>query len=108
MVREGSISPFSLDPEDVGLERALLDDLRGGEAEENASILRSVLEGEKSPRSDVVALNGAAALFVSGLAKDVQEGLAAARDALESGRALRVLERYAESSQRASTGSGSP
>jgi anthranilate phosphoribosyltransferase len=108
LVREGAISPFTLSPEELGLERAPLDDLRGGEAEVNASILRSVLEGEKSPRSDVVALNGAAALFVSGLAKDVPEGLAAARDVLKNGRALRVLERYAESSRRASTRSGPP
>jgi anthranilate phosphoribosyltransferase len=103
LVKDGSIQPFTLNPEELGLGAAPLDALRGGEAEENAVILRSVLEGEKGPRSDVVALNAAAALYVSGLARDVSEGLDSARDALESGRALRVLERYAESSQRAST-----
>ena len=51
-----------MSPEDLGLKRAPVDALYGGEAEENASILRSVLDGENGPRSDVVAVNAAAAL----------------------------------------------
>jgi anthranilate phosphoribosyltransferase len=100
LVKGGRSEPFRLSPEDLGLERAPVDALRGGDAEENASILRSVLEGESGPRSEVVAVNAAAALFVSGLAKDFREGLDTAREVLRDGRALRVLERYAESSQR--------
>ena len=100
LVRDGKVEPFLLSPEDIGLEPAPVDALRGGEAEENASILRSVLEGETGPRSEVVAVNAAAALFVSGLAKDLREALEAAREVLRDGRAQRVLERYAESSQR--------
>jgi len=100
LVRNGSVEPFSLSPEDLGLKRAPVDALCGGEAEENATILVSVLEGETGPRSEVVAVNAAAALFVSGLARDLREALDAAREVLRAGRALRVLERYVESSQR--------
>ena len=100
LVKNGNVEPFSLSPEDLGLERAPVDALRGGEADENAAILRSVLEGETGPRSEVVAVNAAAALFVSGLARGLREALDTAREVLRGGQALRVLERYAESSQR--------
>lgn len=106
--RDGRLEPFVLDPEDLGLEPAPLDRLRGGEAQENADILRSVLSGETGPRREVVALNAAAALFVAGLVRDLRDGLHTAGDALDSGRALRVLERYAESSQRLSVEGGDP
>jgi len=101
LVKDGKIEPFTVDPEELGMERAPIESLRGGEATENFAILRSVLEGERGPRTDVVALNAAAALFVSGLAGSLADGVAMAGESLGSGKALRVLERYAESSQRA-------
>jgi len=108
LVKEGRVQPFSLDPDELELERAPIEALRGGDAKENFAILRSVLDGESGPRSDVVALNAAAALFVAGLATSIPEGLEAARDGLRNGKALRVLERYAESSQRAASNGESP
>lgn len=102
LVRASGLEPFSVDPGELGLDRAPIEALRGGDPEANAAILRSVLDGEEGPRSDVVALNAAAALYVSRLARDLHEGLDTARDVLKSARALRVLERYAESSQRIS------
>ncbi len=100
------IEPFSMAPEDVGLERAPLEVLAGGEAEENAGILREVLGGETGPRSDIVALNAGAACWIGGLAPTLEDGVAMARDTLVSGKAQRVLERAAESSRRATDEGG--
>jgi len=108
LVKNGKAEPFTKDPEKLGLERAPLEARRGRDLKENVTILRSVLEGERGSRSDVVALNAAAAIYISGLAGSLAEGLAMARDGLESGKALRVLERYAESSQRAAANGEPP
>ena len=77
---------------------------RGGEAEENKTILEAVLNGEEGPKADVVALNAAAALGVGGLTRDLAEGLDVARDVLKNGGAWRVLTRYTETSQRLAAG----
>jgi anthranilate phosphoribosyltransferase len=99
-VNEGRVSAFRLDPRDLGVARAPLDALRGGDATTNASILRTVLEGEGGPRADVVALNAAAALGVAGLTRDLAEGLDVAREVLRNGGASRVLARYVETTKR--------
>ncbi len=65
---------------------------QGGSALDNASMTRGVLQGEHGPRRDVVLLNAAAALVVSGQAEDLREGLEVARQAIDSGHALAVLE----------------
>jgi anthranilate phosphoribosyltransferase len=103
-VNEGKVEPFTLDPSELGLGHAPIEALRGGDAHENASILKSVLEGEEGPKGDVVALNAAAALGVAGLTGNLEEGLSVARDVLKSGQAARVLERYVESSVRLAAG----
>jgi anthranilate phosphoribosyltransferase len=61
-VKGGKISSFEIDPDALGLSRAKLDDITGGTAEENAGMLRGVLEGERGPRRDVVLMNSAAAI----------------------------------------------
>ncbi len=99
-VTDGRVELFSLDPTELGLKSTPLSALKGGEVEENARILRAILDGETGPRADVVALNAAAALGVAGLSKDLSEGLKVARDVLKNGSAARVLSRYVESSQR--------
>ena len=97
---EGRVEPFTLDPEDLGIERASIESLKGGDADENAKILRAVLDGEQGPKAEVVALNAAAALGVAGLSKDLAEGLEVAREVLRNGSATRVLSRVSETSQR--------
>ncbi len=100
-LRDGKVTPFSLEPQDVGLTSAPIEALRGGDtAAANAQILREVLEGAPGPRSDVVALNAGAALELAGLAGSMRDGVARARDLLRAGAAARVLQRYAESSRR--------
>jgi anthranilate phosphoribosyltransferase len=99
-VNQGRVTPFALDPADLGIARAPLEALQGGDAQRNAEILRSVLEGEEGPRADVVALNAAAALGVAGLTRDLAEGLRVAREVLKNRGAARVLARYVETSKR--------
>jgi len=101
-VQGDRVESFALDPAEHGIEPAPIESLVGGDSKKNADILRSVLDGEEGPRSEVVALNAAAALHVAGLAGNMRRGLDMAREVLRSGRALRVLERYAESSHRQS------
>ena len=93
-VRDGDVREGHLDPSTLGLARASLDDLRGGDAEEAASIARGVLSGEPGPRRDVVLLNAAAALEVAGRSADVAEGLLLAADTIDSGAAAGTLARW--------------
>jgi len=96
----GTITTFPLDAVELGLARARLSDLHGGEPEENAAITRRVLEGEKGPHRDIVVLNAAAALLVGGKAADMEEGLELAQEAIDSGKALQKLEQLVEFSHR--------
>ncbi|HSF15860.1 MAG TPA: anthranilate phosphoribosyltransferase [Vicinamibacteria bacterium] len=99
-VNDGKVERFTLEPDKLGLNKAPIDALRGGDASANAEILSRVLGGEEGPRADVVALNAAAALGVAGLSRDLAEGLEVAREVLRSGGAARVLTRYVETSRR--------
>ncbi len=80
-----------LEPERFGV-RASLDQLRGGDAGENAAVILAILGGERSPRADVVALNAALALLVAGAVERLDEGLEEARRSLSSGAAMAALE----------------
>jgi anthranilate phosphoribosyltransferase len=86
------VTEWSVDPEELGLAPATMDDLRGGDAAFNAGVIRSVLEGEQGPRRDIGILNAAAALMVAERVDDLQGGLALAADAIDSGRAVEVLD----------------
>lgn len=92
---QGQVTTFALDPAGLGLPRATLDDLLGGDAQENAQITRAILSGQaQGPRRDIVLLNAAAALSLE--SRDWAAGLAAARAAIDSGAALATLERWIE------------
>jgi len=90
-VRGSSIALRQISPGDVGLEPAPITALRGGDAAENAGILRSIFAGEQGPRRDVVLLNAAAVLVAAGVAKDLQDGVQRAAAAIDAGRATGVL-----------------
>jgi anthranilate phosphoribosyltransferase len=82
-----------MDPSHFGLQAARLEDLRGGDRKENARILREILAGkDRGPKRDAVLLNTAAALFVGGKAKSLNEGLELAAELIDSGKALAKLE----------------
>jgi len=93
------VKDFTLDPVELGLPKARVEDLQGGTAEENAQITRAVLSGQQGPQRDVVLLNAAAALMVGGMAEDLQEGLERAAGAIDSGAALGKLEALVALSQ---------
>lgn len=88
---EGCVRTYEFDPKEVGIPYARLADLRGGDAATNAAIIKAVLEGEPGPRRNVVLLNAAFALVAGGRAENVEEGLALAAAAVDSGKALAKL-----------------
>jgi anthranilate phosphoribosyltransferase len=91
--RDGSVNTFYLHPADVGVPKAPLESLKGGDAHENAAIIRSVLAGALGPARDVVVLNAGAALFIAGAASSVGDGIGRASQALDRGEAKRTLDR---------------
>lgn len=101
-VRDGQVRETTLDPEALGLARATIDDLRGGDAEASAEIARKVLDGEPGPKRDAVLLNSGAALEVAGRARDLAKGISLAAEAIDSGAAARALDRWVEASARQS------
>ena len=96
---DGGRKEYQLDPVDVGLKPSDSQAVRGGGPVDNARIAREVLEGAVGPRRDVVLLNTAAALRASGRAKDWRDGIGAAAEAIDTGRAAEVLQRWARISQ---------
>lgn len=93
---DGSIRSFEVAPEDAGLPRCSVDDLRGGDAATNAAAIRALLGGQHGPFRDTVLMTSAAALIVADKAAGLKEGVARAAEAIDSGRAARVLERLAQ------------
>jgi len=93
--REGSVRSYEVEPEEFGMARATLEDISGGDATENAAIIRAVLDGEKSPRRDVVLLNAAAALVAAGRADRIADAIMLAADSIDSGAAAEKLEALA-------------
>ncbi len=89
---DGAIREYEIIPEDAGLPRAGLEDLKGGEPEENAQAIRDLLKGAKGPYRDIVLLNAAAALKLAGLADDLKSGAALAASAIDDGRAQSALD----------------
>ncbi|GAB4390021.1 MAG: anthranilate phosphoribosyltransferase [Thermodesulfovibrionales bacterium] len=89
--RDGQVENSIIAPEDFGLRRADVKDLAGGDAEENARITLSVLEGGRGPARDIVLMNTAAALVVAGKTWDFAEAFAMAGEALDSGKAMKKL-----------------
>jgi anthranilate phosphoribosyltransferase len=91
-VREGMVRSYTVRPEDFGLGRAAIGELMGGDREENARIIRAILDGETGPRRDIVLMNAAAALVAGGKARDFKDGVGLAAQAIDSGAARRTLE----------------
>ena len=86
-VRDGVVRTFGVRPEDFGMPRASIADLRGGDREQNAQIIRALLDGEPGPRRDIVLMNAAAALVAGGRARELKEGVGLAGQAIDSGAA---------------------
>jgi anthranilate phosphoribosyltransferase len=98
-LKDGSITSYSITPEDLGLSRARLSDLRGGTASENAARLHSILAGTPGPQRDVVLMNSAAVLLVGDSVETLQQGVALSEEIVDSGQALAKLEQLVEFGQ---------
>lgn len=92
----GGVVTYMVEPEQFGLQRASLDDLRGGDVELNATITRNVLAGEKGAKRDIVVLNAGAAITVARGAENISQGIEIAQTVIDDGRALRCLEQLIE------------
>ena len=90
-LKDGTITSFTLTPEEVGLKRSSFDDLKGGDAEHNADALRHVLGGKPSAFRDAAVMTAAAALVVAGREPNLKQGVAAAQKAIDSGAAETAL-----------------
>jgi anthranilate phosphoribosyltransferase len=98
-VRNGQVHTYEVAPEDFGLQRASLDQIVGGDAAENAAIIRAILDGERSCRRDVVLLNAAAALVAAGQAERLGDAIPLAAFAIDSGHARQRLQLLVEFTQ---------
>lgn len=92
-IEGGSLTTFEITPEQYGLPRATLDDLRGGEPADNALAMTQLFDGAPGAYRDIVLLNSAAALFVADRVDTIEAGIAMARDAIDSGKAKQTLAR---------------
>jgi anthranilate phosphoribosyltransferase len=93
--REGTVRSYEVEPEEFGMARATLAEISGGDAIENAEIIRAVLSGEQSPRRDVVLLNAAAALVAAGKTDRIADAIPLAARSIDSGAAAGKLEALA-------------
>jgi anthranilate phosphoribosyltransferase len=91
-VREGMVRSYTVRPEDFGLPRTTIAELMGGDREQNARIIRAILDGDPGAKRDIVLMNSAAALVAGAKARDLKEGVGLAAHAIDSGGALRKLE----------------
>ena len=98
-LKDGRVDTYNLNPQDLGLPQAKSSDLAGGKAQENATITKGLLQGEKGPKRDIILLNTAAVLVAGGKAKDLKEGLTIAAESIDSGNAFKKIEELVEMSQ---------
>jgi len=91
-LRNGEITHAEFTPEDFGVTRSTIEQLRGGDADRNVSITKSILQGETGPKRDIALVNAAPAIVVAGLADGFGEAMVLAAESVDSGRAVEVLE----------------
>ncbi len=100
-VETGRISEGEIDPETYGFKKAPKEAILGGDAQHNAQITRDIFSGkEQGAKRDIVLLNAAFALFADGKVRDIEEGVAMAKEAIDSGKAAAHLEKIAEVSRK--------
>src|SRR5262249_26866914 len=93
VLEAGHVAMKDIAPEDAGLKRATLAQLKGGTAEDNAQAIRELLAGAKNAFRDIVLLNAGAALVIADKAASIGDGVKLAADAIDKGAAARVLEK---------------
>ena len=99
-IKDGWYKTSVICPEDFGLKRCSKEDLKGGAPDENAKITRAILGGEKGPKRDAVLMNAGASLYIGGKADSIADGIKLAAELIDSGKALAVLDKFIEVSNR--------
>jgi len=100
-LHNGVINDFEIDPEHYGIQKVPLEAIMGGDAKKNAHILQTIFEANATDaQRDIVLINAATALMVEGVARDMQDGLEIAREAIKNKRALKKLRQIIEVSQK--------
>ena len=99
-IKDGWYRTFTIQPEDFGFARCTKEELRGGTPQQNAEITRAILGGEKGPKRNAVLLNAGASLYIGGKAETFKDGVALAAEIIDSGKALTVLDKVIEISNR--------
>jgi anthranilate phosphoribosyltransferase len=94
--KDGEIKTYFIKPEDFGMKRGKLDEIRGGTGKQNAEIILDILKGHQGAKRDITVLNAAAAFLIAGRAKDFREGIELANQSIDSGEAFNKLERLIE------------
>jgi anthranilate phosphoribosyltransferase len=92
-LKDGEVKNYTIEPEDFGMKRRKLDEIKGGTKEQNATTILEILKGVQGARRDVTVLNAAAAFVVAGRAKDFKEGIDLAKQSIDSGKGLEILNR---------------
>ena len=92
-INNGSYQIYTISPEDFGLKSCRKEDLLGGDPKENALIVKEILSGKPGIKTDAVLLNAGAALYLKGKAKDIKEGIALAKETIDSGKAISNLKK---------------
>ncbi|GAB3790868.1 anthranilate phosphoribosyltransferase [Virgibacillus kimchii] len=100
LLEQGRLTSFTLHPEEIGLPVYTKEQIRGGDAKENAAITKSVLKGEPGPYLDTVLLNAGLGLFANGTAETISSGVAMARESITSGSAMEKLENLVQYSRK--------
>ena len=99
-IRDGWFKSYVISPEDFGFARCAKEELVGGTPQENAQITRDILSGKQGHQRNAVLMNAGAALYIGGKADSFGEGVLRAAQIIDSGAALRVLDRFIEMSNR--------
>jgi anthranilate phosphoribosyltransferase len=97
---DGEVRQYTVHPEDFGIPVGTLEELRGGDAKENARIILELFDGRKGGRQDIVLLNAGAALYAAGRADSIQEGIELARQTIDNGGAMDKLQALIRHSNR--------
>ena len=95
-LKDDSVHTFQMTPEAYGFKRAALEEIVGGDAKENARIIRNILDGEKGPKREMVLLNASAAFMAAGLCDNFRDGIEIAMDSIDSGNACKKLDKMIE------------
>lgn len=99
-INDGWYKSYVIKPEDYGFEKCSKEDLKGGDPNENAEIVRKIFSGEKGPKRNATLLNAGASLYIGGKANDMKEGIRLAEEIIDSGKAMETLNKFIELSNK--------